>query len=165
MSASTAEGPDYGEDPMRTLDLLENRRVAADQSMWQAPALTIAGQAFLLSVLTDETVGSTLVRTFVFAAGAAAAFAALAALFRLRAREVLYSEAIGKYCDHLGIADPRPRSLQQRFGEAALEGGGTAEKWLRIQAGRRWVFQHVYLLWALALLLFIAADSLAFALA
>jgi hypothetical protein len=36
------------------LDQLERRRHAHDQAQWQAPALTIAGQAFLLQVLADE---------------------------------------------------------------------------------------------------------------
>jgi hypothetical protein len=36
------------------LDHLERRRNAHDQAMWQAPALTIAGQAFLLRVNADE---------------------------------------------------------------------------------------------------------------
>ena len=68
------------------LDLLERRRQSLDQSMWQAPALTIAGQAFLLRVLTDENVvlGARLLMLF---AGVMASLAALLSLMRLgRAR-------------------------------------------------------------------------------
>jgi hypothetical protein len=46
---------------------LERRRHAYDQAMWQAPALTIAGQAFLLRILADE--GSSGGRAVVLLAG------------------------------------------------------------------------------------------------
>jgi hypothetical protein len=48
--------------------LHEGRRNAHDVAMWQAPALTIAAQAFLLSVLTDPGL-SDATRAFVLAAG------------------------------------------------------------------------------------------------
>jgi hypothetical protein len=41
----------------RALQLLEDRRLAADASMWQAPSLTLVAQAFLLTILTNHDVG------------------------------------------------------------------------------------------------------------
>src|SRR5829696_1959724 len=37
------------------LDHLDRRRIGVEQAMWQAPALTVAAQAFLLRVLTDRS--------------------------------------------------------------------------------------------------------------
>jgi hypothetical protein len=60
--------------------------------MWQAPTLTIAGQAFLLALLADQDL-ATGVRRAVFVAGVLAVIAAVISLLRLRSREVTYSEA------------------------------------------------------------------------
>ena len=84
---------------------LEQRRVACDQAMWQAPTLTIAGQSFLLALLANQDL-ATDVRRLVFIAGVLAVFAAVVALLRLRSREALYSEAIAAYSERLGIPDP-----------------------------------------------------------
>jgi hypothetical protein len=86
--------------------------MALDQSMWQAPALTIAGQAFLLRVLTDGSV-AVVARIVILAAGVIASLAAAVALLRLRSREVLYSESVSHWCARLGIRDPRPDGLQR----------------------------------------------------
>jgi hypothetical protein len=88
------------------LDHLERRRNTFDQSMWQAPGLTIAAQAFLLTVLTDSGI-STTARACILAAGISAVSAAILSLLRLRAREVEYSEAIAYYAKAAGIDDPR----------------------------------------------------------
>ena len=70
------------------LALLEGRRNSIEQSMWQAPTLTIAAQAFLLGVLTDSTI-SDRARLAILVAGIAACVAAILALIRLRSREIL----------------------------------------------------------------------------
>jgi hypothetical protein len=88
------------------LDHLERRRNTFDQSMWQAPGLTIAAQAFLLTVLTDSGI-STTARACILAAGISAVSAAILSLLRLRAREVEYSEPIAYYAKAAGIDDPR----------------------------------------------------------
>jgi hypothetical protein len=75
------------------LDQLERRRYAHDQAQWQAPALTIAGQAFLLRVLADEGL-EWWARAFVLGAGLLATFAAGYSLVKLRQREVEYAKRI-----------------------------------------------------------------------
>jgi hypothetical protein len=91
------------------LTLLESRRSSADQGMWQAPTLTIAAQAFLLAVLTDPSV-SERARLVILVAGIAACIAAILSLVRLRAREILWSEAIAYVCDKAGLPSPGPSS-------------------------------------------------------
>jgi hypothetical protein len=90
------------------LDQLERRRHAYDQAMWQAPALTIAGQAFLLRVLADEGL-EWWARAVVLAAGMLATLAAAVGLVQLRRREVDYSRRITALCAHVGLGDPTPR--------------------------------------------------------
>jgi hypothetical protein len=137
------------------LEHLERRRGAFDQSMWQAPALTIAAQAFLLNVLTDESVDMA-ARAVILVGGVTASAAAAASLIRLRWREVQYSEEIGRWFADRNLPDPRlphPSTANpaERF----------SERWLREWAGR-WRLR-VYLLWCLALVIFAVADVVAFA--
>jgi hypothetical protein len=92
--------------------LLEGRRLAYEQAQWQAPTLTIAAQAFLLTVLSNSEVSGT-ARVFILIAGALASFAAAMALIRLRARELLYSGAVSYHaCGHAELPDPRPPYLE-----------------------------------------------------
>jgi hypothetical protein len=86
------------------VNLLEGRRAAIEQSQWQAPTLTIAAQAFLLAVLTDDAVPKS-ARWVILAAGVLACLSAMLALIRLRAREVLYSEAVSAACDTADLSD------------------------------------------------------------
>jgi hypothetical protein len=111
---STADPDDITpEAAARAVQLLEGRRSAADQAMWQAPTLTFAAQAFLLAVLTNRSVPAG-ARVVALAAGVAACLTAIFALFRLRAREVQHSNAIRFYCETAGIPDPRPLTLPSR---------------------------------------------------
>jgi hypothetical protein len=75
--------------------------------MWQAPALTIAGQAFLLRVLADEGL-EWWARAVVLLAGILATLAATLALRHLRKREVEYSRRITALSARVGVDDPRP---------------------------------------------------------
>jgi hypothetical protein len=155
VSNERANGPTSKNDAVY-LDHLERRRADFDRSMWQAPALTIAAQAFLLRVLTDRSVDGG-ARAVILAAGIAASVAAAASLLRLRAREVRYSEEIARLLvkendPWLREPEPKPKDGPKFLSETRLR------KW----AGR-WRLP-VYLLWCLALLLFVAADAVAFAL-
>jgi cation transport ATPase len=144
------------------LEHLERRRHAYDQAMWQAPALTIAGQAFLLAVLTDQSVDRFVVRLLVLVAGVAAVFAAICSLARLRSREVLYSEAIAAHSEELGIGDMRPPALEEKLRdqlESRLEDASRSERLIRRFGDR---LSGVYLFWIVALALFGVADLLAF---
>jgi hypothetical protein len=96
------------------LDHLERRRNAHDQVMWQAPALTIAGQAFLLQVLANEGL-ECVARAFVLAAGIAATWAAAIAIFHLRKREVQYSKRITALTERIEIDDPKPQEFAWPF--------------------------------------------------
>lgn len=89
------------------LDQLERRRYAHEQGQWQPPALTIAGQAFLLGVLADEGL-EWWARAVVLVAGLLATLASVLLLLRLRTREVEYSKRIEVLAARIGIDDPRP---------------------------------------------------------
>jgi hypothetical protein len=86
---------DDGPKPDRGLALLEGRRLAIDGAMWQAPTLTLVGQVFLLTVLSD---GSTrfVVRCFVALAGLSALVVVAVSLWQQRDRET----TIRHYIDH-----------------------------------------------------------------
>jgi hypothetical protein len=147
-------------DPDRAatfLTLLESRRSSADQGMWQAPTLTIAAQAFLLTVLTDSTVSGT-ARLWILVAGIAACVAAILSLVRLRFRETQFSEAIAAACDKAGLPDPRPFTLPRKLGEHKPGPGDRA-----VRAIGAWQYlPTIYLFWILALLLFVVADVIAY---
>jgi hypothetical protein len=121
------------------LDHLERRRNALDQSTWQAPGLTIAAQAFLLNVLTNEAVDP-LARAVILVAGVGAVLAAAASLLRLRFREVLYSEVIGRYAELAGIPDPRADQIPVTERKILEKEGRLArvDRWLRGLAGSNW---------------------------
>ena len=80
---------------------------------------------------------------------------------RLRAREVLYSEAVSYYCKKLEIPDPRPRDLLRD----TLPPRGPWEHvdaLLRRLSGSS-LWPPGYWLWLLTLAAFIVADIVAFA--
>jgi hypothetical protein len=137
-----------------SLTLMEGRRHATDQAMWHAPAILVAGQAFLLTVLSDAEL-DWWARLVVLVAGALASLAAAASLLRLRSREVRYSTAISDMCRKWSIPDPRPDALPDdettRPGFLAAVDG-----WLRSWAGHWRV--PVYWLWIVALTAFFVAD-------
>lgn len=154
---SRADGRTDQDRAATFLSLLESRRSSADQGMWQAPTLTIAAQAFLLAVLTDKTVSDT-ARLTILVAGIAACVAAILSLVRLRAREILFSEAIADACDKAGLPDPRPFALSRRPAEHTA---GPVDRAVRaVGASQR--LPTVYLFWIFALLLFVVADMVAF---
>jgi hypothetical protein len=130
-----------------------------DETAWQAPTLTIAAQAFLLTVLTDTTIDDT-ARFWILVAGVAGCVAAILSLIRLLARERLYSEAIGYAADKAKIPDPRPFELKTKPVSAGYESGplDRAVRWL----GTRRQFPAIYLFWVGALALFIVADIVAY---
>jgi hypothetical protein len=128
-------------DEQRTqaLTLLESRRLAIDQSMWQAPTLTLVAQAFLLGVLTDQNVGW-VVAAVVAGAGVVAVGVAMLALWLLHDRELDFGRRVEAHAKALGLGNPN-RQHHRRKGHP-LEWKG------------RWV-------WGLVLLLFAIADIVA----
>lgn len=103
--------------------------------LWKAPALTIAGQAFLLRVLDDEGLDS-LARAVVLAASILATLAPAFSLRQTRKREVEYSTRIRALAERIGIQAPAPPRFA-RF--------------------------PVINVWLAALLAFVAADAAVFA--
>jgi hypothetical protein len=138
------------------LDHLERRRGGIEQAQWQAPALTVAAQAFLLPVLTNRDIDGW-ARFVILLAGVVAVLAALASLLRLRSREIFFSEVFAYYSDEL-MPDIRASSEVPRKAPRSANG---LDKHLQ-----RWSdhFGPPYLAWCIALLLFAAADVVAFAL-
>jgi hypothetical protein len=143
-----------GEHEAVYVDHLERRRSDFDRSMWQAPALTIAAQAFLLRVLTDRSIGGG-ARAVILGAGVLASVAAIASLLRLRAREVRYSEHIARSLGRQE-GDPWLRKPEPKLKERPPL---LSERRLRQWAGR-WR-PPVYLLWCVALVAFGVADVVA----
>jgi hypothetical protein len=157
----TEKGHQPGQDreaAFAFVNLLEGRRASIEQAQWQAPTLTIAAQAFLLAVLTDSSVSST-ARWFILVAGVLACLAAVLALVRLRAREVLYSEAVSAACTEARLPDPRPFELETKPAPAFYR-SGYVDRAVRAVGGWKQL-PTVYLFWILALLAFIVADVVA----
>lgn len=150
------------ESAVTLLDHLERRRGALEQAQWQAPTLTITAQAFLLAVLTDSGVSSA-ARAVILAAGITACVAAVCALLRLRSREVLYSEVIAFYARQARLPDTRADELQRNRIPLDRRRGVWNRLDQLLQAwAASWQFP-IYLFWVVALVLFIAADAVAFA--
>jgi hypothetical protein len=147
------------ERDLALIGLLEGRRGAHDQSMWQASALIIAAQAFLLPVLANGGVALG-ARIIILIAGALASVAAVASLLRLRSREVSYSEAVSKRCTDAGLLDPRPDRLEG-LPAGHDDRAAVLDARLRDWSGR-WTWP-VYWWWIAALALFVAADVAALA--
>jgi hypothetical protein len=146
---------DWTESERVFLDHLERRRGELAIAQWQAPGLTIAAQAFLLQVLANTDIDAS-ARKWVLWAGITASIAALAALLRLRQREVKYSDAIAHYGAKGGMRDPR---LQGFKGDALKRWDpfSLLDRLLRWVAG--WSFlPGIHFFWVAALILFIFAD-------
>jgi hypothetical protein len=88
--------------------------------------------------------------------------AAALALVRLRAREVLYSEAVSFACEEAELLDPRPSELKDRRKPLPTDAHqpGWMDQQLR-NLGESEGLPTVYLFWIVALLAFILADFVA----
>lgn len=143
---------------------LDELRREVSQAMWQAPTLTVAAQAFLLRILTDDSV-SGFARLVIGAAGVAATFAALWSLLRLREREVLYHDAIAHQFDAWNMPDPRPEKLERKPLKPERP-GSSAKLDRRLQEAvapsesRRF---PIHVVWGVVLLGFVLADIVALA--
>jgi hypothetical protein len=143
------------------LKQLELRRAELTTAQWQAPGLTIAAQAFLLQVITNDQIDP-YARAWILAAGVVATFAALIALLRLRQREVYYSDAIAHYGGLVGVSDPRPFDLTGKRRDLGWQRGWVMpDRFLRWFSKWRW-WPGIHHWWLAALGLFIAADVIAF---
>lgn len=114
------------ERALTTLGQLEQRRGENDRAMWLAPVITMAAQAFLLQILSDQSIPRG-ARLAVLVAGAVATLAACWTVLRGHAREVLYSETIHALSRKLGLDDVRPGNQ-----ELTREGGAVRklDHWL-----------------------------------
>jgi hypothetical protein len=76
----------------------------------------------------------------ILVAGVGAVLAAAASLLRLRFREVLYSEVIGRYAELAGIPDPRADQIPVTERKILEKEGRLArvDRWLRGLAGSNW---------------------------
>jgi hypothetical protein len=125
------------------LTLLEGRRSEIDGYMWQAPALTLVAQAFLLRVLTDRGVGCA-VATAVAVAGALATVTAALALWILHDREYDFGKRVERQARLLGLGPIRRLQTSRRGSWNPLEVKG-------------------YVVWSVALGSFVVADAIALA--
>jgi hypothetical protein len=159
-----AKGHDWrGRPELLTARLahLESRRAGIEAAQWQPPTLTIAAQAFLLFVLTNKEI-SKFALLCILVAGITACLAAILSIVRLRAREVLYSEAIAQACDDANLPDPRPEFLAaQPLSQRPRPRQRPVDRLVRRLGGHE-RYPTVYLFWIAALIFFIVADIVAF---
>ncbi len=111
-----------GNDPKAVLALLERRRLAIDQVMWQAPALVVAAQSFLFLAALNSSFPEW-GRVAVLIAGLFAVIAAAHSLTKQRYLEKLHSLAIRRclgllgypniYRDGLGSLKPTAKLYDQ----------------------------------------------------
>jgi hypothetical protein len=94
------------------IERLDRRRAALDQVLWQALAIIVAAQAFLLPVLAREGLAITS-RAFILVAGVAASLTAIVGLRRGRRQELFFNEEIRGLFGHEGVT-----SLDYRRGRA-----------------------------------------------
>jgi hypothetical protein len=88
------------------IEHLDRRRAGLDQVLWQAPAIIVAAQAFLLPVLAREGLAITS-RAFILVAGVAASLTAIVGLRRGRRQELFFNEEIRGLFGHEGVYVPR----------------------------------------------------------
>jgi hypothetical protein len=100
--SETWSPPQDRADVERVLELLERRRLAIDQVMWQNPALVVTAQAFLFVVVFNASTPNW-GRLVVMGAGLFAVVAAWQSLAKQRYLEVIHSEAIMLCLDKLGL--------------------------------------------------------------
>lgn len=127
--------------------------------MWLAPVITMAAQAFLLQIISNQSLPHA-ARLWVLLAGVAATLAACWTVLRAHAREVQYSEEIWRRSKVLGLPDVRPSALKA---DLTLDDGG----WRKLDRGLVRLASHQgwptpYMAWTLALLLFVVADLVVF---
>ena len=149
-----------GEPGLALIDHLERQRAINNQAMWLAPVLVVAGQAFLLQVLSDGEL-ATSARLVVLIAGLLASGAALLTLLRGRGREIQYSEAIAHESDKVGLPDMR---LPERLEGKRLVSPSRAnrvDRRLAMAASHKSI-PSAPLLWELTLVAFFVADLVVF---
>jgi hypothetical protein len=139
-----------------TIEQLERRREDSSSALWLAPVLTMAAQAFLLQILSRESLGQA-ARASVLAAGLLSTVAALWSLLRARSREVLYSEAIADYLEQAGLPDVRPGALRRHLKKKEERSFRRIDRYLVAWADGDHL-PMAYFFWAVALAAFIVAD-------
>jgi hypothetical protein len=108
------------------MDMLEARRRAVDGALWQPASLIVAAQAFLLLVISDQTVGWVSASVVTGAALLLSAACVSALLKQVRVEEVL-SREVSNHALLLYEQDPNWKKLEEASG---LDGGIPAARLL-----------------------------------
>jgi hypothetical protein len=87
---------------------MDRRRVALDQILWQAPAIIVAAQAFLLPVLAREGIAIS-ARALILVAGVAASVTGIVGVKRQRVQELFLNKQIWELFRAEGLEVPRRR--------------------------------------------------------
>jgi hypothetical protein len=132
----------------------------SDASMWQAPVLTVAAQAFLLQVLSDQTI-DWWARLVLLLAGLLPILAAAFTLVRGHSREVQFTEAVEVHLERLGLPSLLPDHLPELPKEPERHRVESLDRRLvEVSRHRRW--PRAYQLWLAALIVFVPADVVVF---
>jgi hypothetical protein len=90
------------------IEHMDRRRVALDQVLWQAPAIIVAAQAFLLPVLAREGIAIP-ARVLILVAGVAASVTGIVGVKRQRKQELFFNDRIWGLFSAEGLEVPRLR--------------------------------------------------------
>jgi hypothetical protein len=154
----TRDPAPLGEDEARELqETLERRRLAIDQTMWQAPGLSITAQAFLYVVALNPGTPE-YGRIVVLIAGLLVVLAAAFSLMKQRYLEELHSEVIQRCRRILGLQDPFRRNLEALRDPRPATTSRPGKAWRRIQDARGFQDLASFAIWAAVLLAFALGD-------
>jgi hypothetical protein len=122
------------EDHFRIVEMLEGRRTALAAEMWQPPALTLAGQAFLLQVLANTDLDWWAALPIMLA-GVVASVTVWVSLAQQRDREVTHGEEIAnRMAKDLGWPELRryelPSAPERKWKRVHPQEWGTRKMWM-----------------------------------
>lgn len=153
-----------GIDPNAVYQALASRRIAYDQMMWQAPALSITAQSFLVTV--GVNVDLTLaVRVLALLLAASSGVLSMQLMAKQRFHEQVDSQYLREW-EHLsgmmpvGGFTPHDHALTNQPLSKADALGVTAGRWVRQSSYRWWMWGlRLFLIAAVGLLVWVVARA------
>ncbi|HLY51025.1 MAG TPA: hypothetical protein VKR21_17675 [Solirubrobacteraceae bacterium] len=142
------------DEAVKTVSLVEGRRRIFENFLWQVPAVSFTGQAFILTIVLRRTT-SPLGRLVAASFGLCAAIAVLQAFVRHRWTEEAHSEWLNSREQGTGV--PLTTVL---LDEAFPPTAQTTSHWSKEPEWVQWLgAQSAFVLWRRVLALFVLADA------